>query len=397
MDRFLFSNRPKLVISEELVKKIAILHNHINGTEWSGELITREEGCITDLDKWTIYAEDLYLVDIGDATYTEYEVGKDAFAGPDIIELFELFPGLEEGTHKRQHIHTHHTMQAFFSGEDWKNLENRAENSNYALMLIVNVSGEWVAKVAFKGTREAEKQSIVRLSNNMDGYSHLTTVGFEEHTYLFVMDCEVVIPTVTPVAVDPFIERINKVRQATSSSSRWKGSNFSGFDTFKAPGNHIGGPSPSPSRQKSIWEMTEGEWNRHEQQNALVIEERHARAFLNYYMSDGSTINSPIDFSDPTKLLTRESHELGKHKRPAEAMEAFLENFSEEMQYWFDEKLVPVGEVSDLSDYVRFCEAVKSVLKPIIYCPLVALMLKDVEDEIDINDAYASYDGNSAK
>lgn len=398
LERFPFSNRPKLIISNELMRKVNVLHAHIGSKEWSGELITREEGRITDLEHWTIYAEDFYLVDIGSGVYTEYEVGKGAFSGPDVIELFELFPGLEEGTHKRQHCHSHHTMSTFFSGEDWKNLENRANNANYALMLIVNMSGKWEAKVAFKGVREPEKQSSIRLVNNLDNYPVMTTVGFEGKEYLFTMDCDIVIPAAEEVIVDPFISRINKVREL-SERPTWGGS--AGF------GGGLGGNVSIPNKgdeltedkQKPFWKMTEGEWKEYNSKDDTppVIEDRHARAFLNYYINPIAVMNSPMDFTDPLKGIIQKSRELEKSKNYKEALDAFMEYFSEGLSAWFDERLaVRAGDAAaDIDDYVRFCEKVKEVIKFSSYCPLVALMIAEIETEIEVNEQY-NY-GHSSK
>jgi len=107
LDKLELSNKPKLYLSAEIQKQINYLHSHAGSTEWSGELIVREEGSITDLDDFVMRAENVYLVDIGSAAFTGYEVDKGAFKAPDIINMFESFPGLLEGTHKNHHIHTH--------------------------------------------------------------------------------------------------------------------------------------------------------------------------------------------------------------------------------------------------------------------------------------------------
>lgn len=107
LDKLELSNKPKLYLSAEIQKQINYLHSRAGSTEWSGELIVKETGSITDLDDFVMRAEDIYLVDIGSAAFTGYEVDKGAFKAPDIINMFESFPGLLEGTHKNHHIHTH--------------------------------------------------------------------------------------------------------------------------------------------------------------------------------------------------------------------------------------------------------------------------------------------------
>lgn len=107
LERVELTNKPTLIITEEFKKKVDFLHSKVGAKEWSGELITREEGSITSPNEWKIYAEDIFLVDVGSPGFTSYEVDKGSFKAPDIIELYEAYPELLDGTLKVQHIHTH--------------------------------------------------------------------------------------------------------------------------------------------------------------------------------------------------------------------------------------------------------------------------------------------------
>jgi hypothetical protein len=92
VERLELSNKPTVIITQKLKNQIDFLHEKVGSVEWSGELITSEEGNITDLDKWKIICEDIYLVDIGTAGYTAYEVDKGGFKAADIIDLYDKFP-----------------------------------------------------------------------------------------------------------------------------------------------------------------------------------------------------------------------------------------------------------------------------------------------------------------
>lgn len=167
----------------------------VGSKEWSGELITREEGVITDLDNWTIHCEDIFLADIGSGAYTSYEVDKGGFKAVDIVEMYDSFPKLFEGEKKVQHIHTHHNMSTFFSGTDWENLEDRGVLSNYFMMLIVNFKGEYCAKVAYKAKLKSAGKEKIEFFNNQDGFRELELTGGEmEKEVLVVMDCEIIMP-----------------------------------------------------------------------------------------------------------------------------------------------------------------------------------------------------------
>jgi hypothetical protein len=197
LPRLELSNKPTLIITEKLKKQIDYLHNKVGTKEWSGELITREEGSITDLDNWKVIAEDIFLVDIGTSTYTSYEVDKAGFKSADIIQMYDAFPGMIDGTHKNQHLHTHHSMGAFFSGTDWENLEERGVLHNYFIMLIVNFKGEYVAKCAFKGKRKINAGPTIEFANNTDGFTPFTlTTQEKEEEVLVVMDMKIEYPVI---------------------------------------------------------------------------------------------------------------------------------------------------------------------------------------------------------
>jgi len=216
LDKLELSNKPKLYLSAEIQKQINYLHSRAGSTEWSGELIVKETGSITDLDDFVMRAEDIYLVDIGSAAFTGYEVDKGAFKAPDIINMFESFPGLLEGTHKNHHIHTHHNMSAFFSGTDWSNLNDRALESDYFMMLIVNFAGNYVAKVAFKAKRADNSKTVLEFANNADNHRPIELDSKVAKEVLVVMDCEIFLEPVDDGLTDSFKQRYQKVKVESS-------------------------------------------------------------------------------------------------------------------------------------------------------------------------------------
>lgn len=197
LPRLELSNKPTLYITKKLKRQIDYLHSKVGKAEWSGELITREEGVITELDSWKVIAEDIFLVDIGSSAYTEYEVDKGGFKSADIVQMYDSFPGMLEGTHKNHHVHSHQSFGCFFSGTDWSQLEDRGVIHNYFIMLIVNFAGDWIAKCAFKGKRKITTSPTLEFSNNTDGYAPFTlNAKDKDEEVLVVMDMEVVIPKV---------------------------------------------------------------------------------------------------------------------------------------------------------------------------------------------------------
>lgn len=298
LERLELSNKPTLKINQEFKNKINFLHKKVGSLEWSGELITSEQGSINDLDNWIITAEDIFLVDVGSAGYTSYEVDKGAFKAADVAQLYDAYPGLLDGSLKAHHIHTHHNMNAFFSGTDWENLEDRAIVSNYFLMLIVNFSGDYKAKVAFKANLEASPTKIV-FANNDDGFEPMTLGSSKEGERLVVMDCKIEMED-TPVTVpQEFEDRYNRVVEAAKQEAEEKKKSYTTYSqpqigykrdhgepqTYGGMGdlydsdyhnsNGLWVPKETTS-DKKIYDMTEKEWNRWEKEHQWMRSDFHA-------------------------------------------------------------------------------------------------------------------------
>lgn len=146
------SKQGKLVISNVLQSQINALHQAVGKTEWCGVLIFSEQaGSINDPENLILRGEGLYLMDIGTEAYTEAEM-KDS-----ILDVYDQFPKTDPHVTKRNKwrtgmIHTHHSMNVFFSGTDMDELRDNTPHHVYYLSLIVNFnSNEWKAKVAYIG------------------------------------------------------------------------------------------------------------------------------------------------------------------------------------------------------------------------------------------------------
>lgn len=97
---------------------------------------------------------DFVLQDIGSATYTEYNLDGDAAAyyAEHIDELLGA---------KIAILHSHDTMQAFFSGTDMSTLNEQASQCNNVLSIVVNNEGSYVAKFTEKHTVHDHNDIIV--------------------------------------------------------------------------------------------------------------------------------------------------------------------------------------------------------------------------------------------
>jgi hypothetical protein len=145
----LINKKGTLILDSKLVTKIHLTHYLVkDDIEWSGVLKYKIlSGSIDDPENLILEATDFFLMDIGNAGYTEYD-----FNSSDeklINYLVELqLEGLKYG-----HIHTHHHMNCFFSGTDMGELHDNAPNHDFYLSLIVNNKTtpdiNWCAKFCY--------------------------------------------------------------------------------------------------------------------------------------------------------------------------------------------------------------------------------------------------------
>lgn len=79
----------KLIVPEKVEEKIRYLLRKFPSTEWSGVLFTTYTGSFENNDL-TITCQDIYPMDLGNATYTQFNMNEDVAAYmADNIELFD--------------------------------------------------------------------------------------------------------------------------------------------------------------------------------------------------------------------------------------------------------------------------------------------------------------------
>lgn len=195
----------KLIINEQLWNQINYLHKkpNINGLEWSGILLWNiKEGAVSDPSTLVIEANTMHLMDIGNAAYTEYELDPDS-----LMEMFSLYPQsdpmVERDESKRWymgHIHTHHSMEAFFSGTDEAELVDNAPNNKYYLSLIVNYANKPVAKLCVTGKQEATQIRTTSVFGE-------TVKEIPAQTVIYKIDCDIDFPKPNFPVGDEFSKR----------------------------------------------------------------------------------------------------------------------------------------------------------------------------------------------
>ena len=131
----------KLIIPEEVEKKIRYICQQIWKDEWSGTLFYKPEGKFED-GTLAIRCVDIYVMDIGTAAYTEFDMSPDVISYmTDNPELLDCQMGL---------IHSHNNMSTFFSGTDTATLKEEGIDRNHFVSLIVNNEGTYTAAITRK-------------------------------------------------------------------------------------------------------------------------------------------------------------------------------------------------------------------------------------------------------
>lgn len=130
----------KLYIPAELEKKIKYICGQISTIEWSGTLFYTTEGTFED-NNLVIKCVDLFVMDIGTAAYTEFDMSPDVLSYMMEHDLLDCHMGL---------IHSHNSMATFFSGTDTQTLREEGDRRNHFLSLIVNNNGPYTARITRK-------------------------------------------------------------------------------------------------------------------------------------------------------------------------------------------------------------------------------------------------------
>lgn len=140
----------KLIIPAEVERKIRFTCQKVWNTEWSGTLFFTHEGSFENNDL-VIRCVDIYIMDIGNATYTEFDMSPDVIAYmTEHPELLDCQMGL---------IHSHNNMSTFFSQTDTATLKEEGIDRNNFVSLIVNNAGTYTAAITRRIKSKSTKES----------------------------------------------------------------------------------------------------------------------------------------------------------------------------------------------------------------------------------------------
>jgi len=200
------SSKYKLVIPKKVEDKIRYLQCKFPNTEWSGVLFYTYEGSFeTEL---TFTCQDIYPMDLGNATFTEFRMSEDisSYVAQNMEELWDCKIGL---------VHSHHSMNTFFSGTDTATLQSEGADMNNFVSLIVNNAGTYSAAVTRKVTISTQKQatnSYKEWDKNEDVIFKSTSSEQKEVIEYFMLEIEKENTSSYP-EIDERFEEIQKRKQ----------------------------------------------------------------------------------------------------------------------------------------------------------------------------------------
>lgn len=171
----------KIIIPTEVERKIRFVCQKVWDTEWSGTLFFTHEGSFENNDL-VIRCVDIYIMDIGTKTYTEFDMNPDVIAYMcENPELLNCQVGL---------IHSHNNMSTFFSKTDTATLEEEGRDRNNFVSLIVNNAGTYTAAITRKVKRYSQIKDMLVYEFFGDGEiqdtKEYTEEGVEEIEWFYL-------------------------------------------------------------------------------------------------------------------------------------------------------------------------------------------------------------------
>ena len=182
----------KVTVTEGMINKIRYICGEFPTKEWSGVLFYDIKGSLKKPNLIEIKAFDFYPLDLGSASYTEFEYS------PDFAAYIARNPLLMD--HQMGLIHSHNNMSVFFSGTDTATLQEQAPLYKKFLSIIVNNRMDIVAKLAVYTESDITNnteiisitnyQDIDYTNNKINNNSKITKTYKEKEVWVY--DCDII-------------------------------------------------------------------------------------------------------------------------------------------------------------------------------------------------------------
>lgn len=219
----------KMVIPQEVEKKIRLLCREIHDIEWSGVLFYKVNGTFED-KSLTITCVDIFQMDEGTSGYTEYE------ESPDIISYMCDHPELLTPDVFRGLIHSHNTFSTFFSGTDTSTLLAEGSDMNHFVSLIVNNAGKYTAGI----TRRTKVKQVVNEEYTYPTWGNNEVKG--DRTFTIEKECvqwfnlDIEIEGADNSFEDEMLARITEIRNS-KAAKKYEKDSYNNLTAINNPKN----------------------------------------------------------------------------------------------------------------------------------------------------------------
>lgn len=248
------NKKVNLLIPEDFYKKVNYLCTRISDVEWSGVLFYIIEGSLAE-GTAKVVCKDILPLDKGTSGYTEFKsderfveflMARSEELGE---EVFEWQQGL---------IHSHNTMQVFFSGTDQEELLSSCHLYNQYLSLICNNRMEFCAKIArySEAIKTIKKIPFIGLSTSGEKEVVKTKDIEIKEKSIDVYDCNIEVK-VSKDSMDSlftgFVDKIMK-KVVITSKPIWNGHQKVTTNQWQRPHMDIGYGLFQDQEEEDWWE-----------------------------------------------------------------------------------------------------------------------------------------------
>lgn len=156
----------RLIVRLQVSSKLWSLLSRLHYTEWMGIVFFRMlEGSLEKPKSIVVEVIDFLLMDIGSTAHTQFQWGSD------VVEYYEQNPHLMGDGIRTGALHSHHRMDAFYSGEDVDDLvvNTKDKTVDYYITIIINNDGKWISRIGYRMQEEVKEKVRVKFWNNLTG------------------------------------------------------------------------------------------------------------------------------------------------------------------------------------------------------------------------------------
>lgn len=221
-------NQFKMVIPPAVEEKIRLACASVPNLEWSGVLFFKYRGSFED-QSLLVTCKDILVMDIGSASYTEWEADAEVISYMAENDLLDCQLGI---------VHSHNTMASFFSGTDTATLLQEGTDRNNIVSLIVNNDGKYSAAVTRRVTTQATVHEVGTYQLFGEGEQHYEDDYETEDEYIeyFMFD----IVRKEPNKLFSFIDRLKEVmtkKRTTVVASQPTAHSYGGYGMYDSYGS----------------------------------------------------------------------------------------------------------------------------------------------------------------